>query len=358
VPVVQKPIVFVSSPSVPIEIVRAAGCDTQFARGSCEPTPAADAHLEPFIFPNRLRQLVEAALTGRLSHVACIVVPRTSDADYKCFLYLREFVRRGVIPALPPVVLFDLLQSGGAEVRAYDGARTRALCDEVASVSGRTPSVDDLRREIARANAARQAARRLMALRRRHPRISGTEVFALLAAFWEMEPDRYTAMVSEAADAIATRQPLDGPHVLLTGAPVDAPAMHHAIESHGAIVTAELVPWGTGANGDDVRLDDDPLTALADWYRTNTIGARTPVGTLRRWIDERLDDTDAVVVLLPQDDAVFGWDYPALRDRLASLGIPHVCLRGDPYQPPTQSDHVQLASMVAAASRLQEARHG
>jgi hypothetical protein len=22
--------------------------------------------------------------------------------------------------------------------------------------------------------------------------------------------------------------------------------MHHAIESHGAIVTAELVPWGTG----------------------------------------------------------------------------------------------------------------
>jgi hypothetical protein len=65
-----------------------------------------------------------------------------------------------------------------------------------------------------------------------------------------------------------------------------------------------------------------------------------------------------VVVLLPHDDAVFGWDYPALRDRLASLGIPHVCLRGDPYQPPTQSDHAQLEAMVAAASRLQEARHG
>jgi benzoyl-CoA reductase/2-hydroxyglutaryl-CoA dehydratase subunit BcrC/BadD/HgdB len=356
--VVQKPIVLVSSPSVPIEIVRAAGCDTQFTRGSCEPTPAADAHLEPFIFPNRLRQLVEAALTGRLAHVARIVVPRTSDADYKCFLYLREFVRRGVIPALPPVVLFDLLQSSGAEVRAYDVARTRALCDALASVSGRTPSDDDLRREIERANAARHAARRLMALRRRHPRIGGTEVFALLAAFWEMEPDRYTAMVSEAADAIATRPRLDGPHVLLIGAPVDAPATHHAIESHGAIVTAELVPWGTGANGDDVRVDDDPLTALADWYRTNTIGARTPVGTMRRWIDEKLEETDAVVVLLPQDDAVFGWDYPALRDRLASLGIPHVCLRGDPYQPLTQSDHVQLEAMAAAASRLQEARHG
>jgi benzoyl-CoA reductase/2-hydroxyglutaryl-CoA dehydratase subunit BcrC/BadD/HgdB len=358
VSIVQKPIVCVSSPSVPIEIVRAAGCDTQFARGSCEPTPAADALLEPFIFPNRLRQLVEAALTGRLAHVARIVVPRTSDADYKCFLYLREFVRRGMMPELPPVVLFDLLQSGGAEVGAYDVARTRALCDELASVSGRAPSVAALRREIERANAARQAARRLMALRRRHPRIGGAEVFPLLAAFGEMEPDRYLTMVSEAASAIALRQPLEGPRVLLTGAPVDAPDIHHAIESHGAIVTAEFVPWGTGASGEDVRLDDDPLAALADWYRTNAIGTRTPVGTMRRWIDERLEDTDAVVVLLPQDDAVFGWDYPALRDRLASLGIPHVCLRGDPYEPPTQSDHVQLEAMAAAASRLQEARHG
>jgi benzoyl-CoA reductase/2-hydroxyglutaryl-CoA dehydratase subunit BcrC/BadD/HgdB len=358
VPDVQTPIVFVSSPSVPIEIVRAAGCRAAFARGSSELTPAADAHLEPFIFPNRLRQLVEVALTGRLAHVACIVVPRTSDADYKCFLYLREFVRRGVIPALPPVVLFDLLQSGGSEVPAYDVARTRALCDELASVSGRTPSVDDLRREIERANAARQAARRLMALRRRHPRISGTEVFPLLAALWEMEPDRYTAMVSEAASASAPRQPLEGPRVLLTGAPVDTPAVHHAIESHGAIVTAELSPWGSGAMEDDVRLDDDPLAAIADWYRTQTLGARTPVGTMRRWIDERLDDTDAVVMVLPSDDAVFGWDYPALRDRLAARGIPHVCLRGDPYQPLTQSDDGQLEAMMAAAPRLQKARHG
>jgi 2-hydroxyglutaryl-CoA dehydratase, D-component len=154
------------------------------------------------------------------------------------------------------------------------------------------------------------------------------------------------------------RQPLKGPRVLLTGAPVDAPVVHHAIESHGAIVTAEVGPLGSCAAGDDVRLDDDPIAALADGYRTDTIGPRTPVGTMRRWIDRMLDDTDAVVVSLPPEDAVFGWDYPALRDRLAALGIPHVCLRGDPYHAPTQSDHVELDAMVAAASRLQEARNG
>ena len=103
----------------------------------------------------------------------------------------------------------------------YDVARTRALLDELASGSGRMPSADDLRREITRANAAREAARRLIALRRIVPRVTGTEVFPLLASFWEMEPDRYVEMASDAASRIAARPPLAGPRVLLTGAPVD-----------------------------------------------------------------------------------------------------------------------------------------
>ena len=125
-----------SWPAVPVEIVRAAGFRAVMARGASDPTPAADAHLEPGIFPNRLRHLVEDALTGRLSRVARIIIPRTSDADYKCFLYLREFVRTGVATALAPVVLFDLLQSRGADVRNHDVARTRALLDDSGLVFG------------------------------------------------------------------------------------------------------------------------------------------------------------------------------------------------------------------------------
>ena len=58
----------VSWPSVPVEIVRAAGFRAgRWPEEPADPTPAADAHLEPGIFPSRLRQLVEDALTGRLS---------------------------------------------------------------------------------------------------------------------------------------------------------------------------------------------------------------------------------------------------------------------------------------------------
>ena len=328
------------------------------ARGATGPTPAAEAHLEPRLFPSRLRHLVEDALTGRLANVARIIVPRTSDADYKCFLYLRELVRIGVATALAPIVLFDLLQSQGTEVTAHNVGRTRALLDDLASVSGHSPSADDLRREISRTNAARAAAARLRALRRGVPRVTGTEIFPLLAAFWEMEPERYVEMARDAADRMAGRPPLPGPRVLLMGAPVDGPALHQAIEAHGAVVVDEVGPWGSGAAGDEVRVDDDPLAALADRYRADAIGARTPVDVLRRWTERRLDAVEAVVVSLPPDDAVFGWDYPALRDLLQARGVPHACLRSDPYDVPSPDDHAALAAVVAAASQGLETRRG
>jgi hypothetical protein len=355
---VPEPSVVASWPSIPVEIVRATGFRAVMVRGAADPTPAADEHLEPRIFPNRLRRLVDDALTGALSSAARIIFPRTSDADYKCFLYLRELVRRGIATAVPPILLFDLLQSGGSEVRNYDVMRTRALLDELASASGRMPSADDLRREIARANAARAAAVRLIALRGGVPRVTGTEAFPLLAAFWELEPDHYVEMAQAAANRIAARPPLAGPRVLLLGAPVDGPTLHEAVESHGAIVVAEVGPWGGGAAGDDVRIDDDPIAALADTYRADSIGARTPADSLRRWTERMLDDVDAVVVSLPPDDAVFGWDYPALRDRLAARGVPHACLHGDQHETPTPAEHAALDAMVSAASRRQEVRRG
>ncbi|HET7925314.1 MAG TPA: 2-hydroxyacyl-CoA dehydratase family protein, partial [Rhodanobacteraceae bacterium] len=74
--------ILMSWPSVPVELVHAAGFLPVFARGGSAATPAADRVLEPGLFPNRLRQLVEAALTGRLAHVVAIVLPRSSDPDY------------------------------------------------------------------------------------------------------------------------------------------------------------------------------------------------------------------------------------------------------------------------------------
>ena len=350
--------VVLSWPSVPIEIIRAAGLSPVFVRGGFSATPMADAYLEPGIFPDRLRRLAQAALSERLAHAAAIVIPRTSDPDYKFFLYLREFVRRGIVSRLPPVLLLDVLQSQGPDVRSYNAARLRDLLHELTKANNRIVTLDDLRLEIDKSNSARAAGRRLNSLRRGIPRIKGAEVFPLLGAFWTVEPETYAILASAAADEIARRSPLAGPRVLLAGAPVDGTKLHLAIEMRGAVVVSEIGPWGSGAIGADVACDDDPITALADKYSADILTPRTPAPKLRTAIAELLDDVDAVVVSLPREDTTFGWDYPSLRSLLQSKGIPHVCLSGDSHTSLSAANDERLDTLMSVVPVRMEERRG
>jgi len=349
--------VVISWPSVPVELIRAAGLRPVVARSGAEPTPAADAVLEPELFPSRLHQLVEAALTGRLVHTAAIVLPRTSDPDYKCYLYLRELVRRGRVGALPPVLLFDLLQSGGAEVPSYDAARARELLARLVRISQRHCTDHDLRAAIGAANTARAAFRRLDALRRSEPRISGLEALPLLCAFWHFAPERYALLAGAAVETISARAPLSGPRAMLAGVPVDSTALHATIESQGAIAVTEISPFGAETAGEDVDTARDPITAIAERYRTSSIDARMPIAALERRIERILPEVDAVVISLPRDDATFGWDYPRLRRLLERRSVPHAVLDGDPRRPIGASDLGRIAALVAATTRP-EASHG
>jgi benzoyl-CoA reductase/2-hydroxyglutaryl-CoA dehydratase subunit BcrC/BadD/HgdB len=350
--------IVLSWPSVPVELVRAAGFVPVFARGGSAPTPAADRVLEPDLFPNRLRQLVEAALTGRLAETAAIVLPRSSDPDYKCFLYLRELVRRGSATAVPRVLLFDLLHADDAEARSYNTNRVRALSAELASLAARQNARDDLPDAIARANRARAAARRLDALRVGTPRIAGSDALPLLGAFWQIEPERYASLANAASDLLASQAPLAGPRVLAAGAPVDGTVLHAAIEAAGAVVVAELSPFGGCGIAADVEPADDPFAALAKHYGRESLDARLPVKTLMRRLEQLLADADAVVISLPPDDASYGWDYPRVRELLARHAIPHTVLAGDPAFDATTADRERIRQLLGTARAPREARCG
>jgi hypothetical protein len=343
--------VVVSWPSLPVELVRAAGFTPVFARGSGAPTPAADRVLEPGVFPNRLHQLVEAALTGRLAGVAAIVLPRSSDPDYKCFLYLRELARRGAAASLPPVLLFDLLHADSPDARAYNADRLRSLLARLASLAGRLLDTDELRREIESANRARGAARRLQALRGGVPRVAGAEAFPLLGAFWQVEPERYASLAETGADSLSERAPLDRLRVLIAGAPVDGAALHEAIEAEGAVVVAELTPFGSCGTSADVEQSDDAIAALAEHCARSSIDARLPVDALLRKLAALLDGVDAVAISLPHDDASFGFDYPRYRDLLARHAIPHAVVRGNAAGGVPPADRERIRSLVDGARR-------
>lgn len=352
----DRGVVVTSWPSLPVEIVRACRLRLVVARGSRAETPAADAQLEPGLFPSRIRQLVDAALTRRLAHVAQVVIPRTSDPDYKCFLYLREFVRTGVAHALAPTTLFDLLHSDGTHVRRYDRERTRVLVDVLADVSGHRPSDEELWQEMALTDAADAAARRLAALRRGIPQIKGTAVFPLLGARWHIPPREYVSLANQAADQFENGPFVRGPRVVLAGAPVDGTELHAAVESRGGVVVNEHSAWSCVEAGADIRSEAEPLSALAELYRRRSIGPRLPAPT-PEWTARAFASADAVVVSLPDDDATFGWDYPALRDRLQEWEIPHVVLRGDPHRSLSPDDGHRLEALLDTANRYRPSHH-
>jgi len=350
--------VLMSWPSVPVELVRAAGLQPVFARGHSTPTPAADRVLEPNIFPNRLRQLVEAALTARLANVAAIVLPRSSDPDYKCFLYLRELARRGIAATLPPVLLFDLLHSDDPGARAYNADRARDLSARLAGLGGRPPLADDLRSAIVSADRARAAARRLHKLRSGPSRVSGADALPLLGAFWQLEPERYSALANASADTLVQRVPLERRRVVVAGVPVDGTAMHAAIEAEGAVVVAELSPFGSGGTSADIGIAGDPFAAIAAHYGRESIDARLPVNTLMHKLDDLLGAAEAVVISQPHDDASFGWDYPRVRELLARRSIPHTVLGGDPAFGATAADLESIRRLLGNTPSRPELRCG
>ena len=110
------------------------------------------------------------------------------------------------------------------------------------------PSRTNLRREIANANRARAAARRLNALRTDSPRIVGRRRIAAARRFLAARAGALRhACRAPSADSLAGRPTLVRTCVSwLAGAPVDSTALHAAIEADGAVVVAELSPFGSG----------------------------------------------------------------------------------------------------------------
>jgi hypothetical protein len=146
--------------------------------------------------------------------------------------------------------------------------------------------------------------------------------------------------------------------VLAAGAPVDGSALHAAIEAEGAVVVAELSPFGRCGTSVDVERSADPFAALVGHYARESIDARLPVDVLLHKLADEIRGVDAVVIHLPPDDASFGWDYPRIRELLARRAIPHAVLGGGATAAPTGADRERIRALVRRARTQREAGCG
>jgi benzoyl-CoA reductase/2-hydroxyglutaryl-CoA dehydratase subunit BcrC/BadD/HgdB len=338
--------------AVPWEIVRAAGLSPVVLRSTRRAAAFCEEFLEPDVFSPRLEALFETAMAGDLAFLSALIFARTSEQDYKGYLYLREAAREGRGNNLPALWLYDLLHSPSTQAYEYGLARTRELAARLESVCGCAIGAADLEAAVAESNAARAAVRRLLALRRSATRLTGTEALALAGSFFLMDRGRYTALALDAAAEAEQRAPMAGPRLVVAGAWLDDRRLHALLESHGAVVVAEDGGWGARSAGHDIELREDVVAAIFDKYYRDGPSVRQFPPAACAWLhDISASDIEGVVFYLPPDDSVMGWDYPRERRRLEALDIPTLAIRDDLDDPAMSSRwHEPIATFVQRAA--------
>lgn len=326
------PVVGVASNTAPWELIRAAGAFPCVINSGNAHHPDISNFMEEDVFEERMRAIFGAAISGGLQHLSLLLISRTSEQEYKLYLYLREVARQDPKRRMPPVYLYDLLHTRSAETYSYGLERTLHLKERLEKLTGQTIDNAALLQAIEESNSARRAIRKLLSLRQPEPRISGTEALALIGSSYFVNRDDYARLADQAVEMIQRRNPLSGKRMLITGASLNHRGLHQAMEMHGAVVVAEDDWRGSQSAGRDVDSgSNDLLKAIFEKYYFDAPSPRLfPFEIADAWFQQAsTNGIDGVVFYLPSEDCVAGWDYPRRRRYLDDRKIPHLLVRED-----------------------------
>lgn len=225
-----------------------------------------------------------------------IVGETTCDGKKKSYEAFAEHVNMYVmeVPQQKNACDRDLLR---AELVRYK--------DELEKLTGKTISVEDLKRGIAIVNGKRKAIQRLNALRTADPApISGRDALLINQISFYDDQVRFTAKINELCDEMEQRiakgegvAPKGTPRVMLAGCPMAVPnwKLAYVVESAGAVIVGEESCIGSRNIRDLVNEDavakartmDELMDLLVDRYMKIDCACFTPN-------DERLDNITAM----------------------------------------------------------------
>ena len=347
------PVVGITSNTVPWELVRAAGAFPCVINPGNGNHADVSSFMEEGVFEERIRAIFGAAISGELHYLSLLLIPRTSEQEYKLYLYLREVARLDPKRRIPPVYLYDMLHTRSSESYSYGLERTLCLKKRLEELTGTLINDKALLHAIEESNLARKAIRTLLSLRGQKPRATGTEALAFIGTSYFVSRDEYTPLAEQAVNVIASRKALAGKRLMITGASLNHRSLHQTLEKHGAVVVAEDDWWGSrSAGGDIADGPKDPLKTVFEKYYFDTPSPRLfPIELSDAWFQQTSKDgIDGVVFYLPPEDCVAGWDYPRRRHYLDESRISHLLVRED-ARSISEECHQRIETFVSSIGR-------
>jgi len=319
---------------VPREIIHAAGILPVGILGGGEQLEVihGDAYYQSYIcrIP---RSTVELALSGRLDVLDGMLFPSICDVIRNLsgmwqMLFPEKYAR-----------YFDVPQNYRDEVGGrYYLHELEVLREDMARLSGREFSDDELRESIALYNENRQAIRALYALRAERPWLAPTsEVYLVLRAGMVLPVEEHTELVRNYIEAaVASDRPLrDNCRIVLTGAFCEQPPLGliKSIEMAGCYVVDDDFMLVTRWLLEDVPLAGDPLQNLARAFLRHSCATSAKYEPDKRekgkfLIEQvRASGAEGVIFAAPSfcDPALL--DRPMLQHALSQAGIPYTAFK-------------------------------
>ncbi len=216
--------------------------------------------------------------------------------------------------------------------------------------TGEKMTEDKLRRAIVLHNEQRALVRELYELKKPSPPLlSGAETIQIVKAIQSLPVDEANRLLREVITEVAARK--DGPaarpaRLLVWGSIIDDTAMMDMIESLDANVVMDDTCVGIRPFADDVQLTDDLLDGLAYHYLADIRCPRTfranDYNELRKdyakdlvarfgYMEQYVRDwkADGVILESVRYCDTHGYDVPALKDYLDSIGVPSIYIEHD-----------------------------
>jgi 2-hydroxyglutaryl-CoA dehydratase, D-component len=315
--------------NLPEELIVAHGLTASYLTGELmDKTPEADAYLEGK-YTAEFRSIMQQILDGAANSARLIIFDRRFR---DIFYYIKEMIRIGLLPGLPPVHLFDLILSRSVQQSAFNLGQLRLL-DDALQHAAQDRAGEPLPSVIGAANAWREQVRRLLE-HRKAQRISGVSAFNVLGAVRWLGRAEHGRRLAELNDTLAASPRSRGssfPTVLLaSGESLYHDRLHRAVEATGARVLGEDSEWGSRVAGTGIA--DTSYGALIDKYWADATGSELrPFSARAAWLTEAVAEyrPDVVVLWVPPGDTIFGWDVPRLIRHVQSAGAQPVVFRAD-----------------------------
>jgi len=300
---------------VPEEVFQAAGLTPIYLFHHSADRGGARAHLPSFAcWPGR--SLVDQALSGDLDGLAGMAFAQTCDVVQALTDIWREAML--TVPVYHVGMPANLATK---EARRYLRAELGQLRRALGGFSD-----DALRQACALYNRTRELVARLY---ERAADLPPTDLYVTLRAAFLMPKEAYNGLLAELLDGLPEAS-FAGPRLILVGPHLADPALYQVIEAAGGRVVDDLLDIGRRYFAGPVRLNGDPLAAVAE-RSLATLPTPTKHHPARRrdaHLLERVAQKGAHGVVFARQKFCdpHGFDYVSARSALGKKGIPHLLI--------------------------------